>query len=55
MMAWLALREGRATGDVMEVEKPTETQSASGVESSPVQAEPDRAADARDATDFRDL
>jgi len=45
MMAWLALREGQATGDVMEVEKPTETQSASGVESSPVQAEPGAAAD----------
>ena len=48
MIAWLALREGQATGDVMEVEKPTETQSASGVESSPVQAEPGAAPDRRD-------
>jgi hypothetical protein len=48
-MAWLALREGRAQGDVMEVEKPTETQSASGVELSPGQAEPGAAPDpARD-------
>ena len=31
MFAWLALREGQATGDMMEVEKPTETRSASGV------------------------
>ena len=49
MIAWLALREGQATGDVTEVEKPTEPQSASGVESSPVQAEPGAAPDpARD-------
>ena len=40
MMAWLALREGQATGDVTEVEKPTEPQRASGVEKNPVQAEP---------------
>ena len=37
-MAWLALREGSAKGDVKEVEQPTETQSAAGVEPSPVQA-----------------
>ena len=47
MIAWLALREGQATGDMTEVEKPTETQSASGVESSPVQAEPGAARDRR--------
>jgi hypothetical protein len=47
LIAWLALREGQATGDVMEVEKPTEPQSASGVESSPVQAEPSAAPDRR--------
>jgi len=47
MIAWLALCEVQATGDVMEVEKPTETQSASGVESSPVQAEPDATPDRR--------
>jgi membrane protease YdiL (CAAX protease family) len=35
MMAWLALREGQAAGEVMDVEKPMETPSASGVESSP--------------------
>jgi hypothetical protein len=29
MIAWLALREGQATGDVLEVEKPTETHPAS--------------------------
>jgi membrane protease YdiL (CAAX protease family) len=40
VMAWLALREGRANGDVMEFEVPTETESASSVESSPVNAEP---------------
>ncbi len=50
MIAWLALREGQATGDVTEVEKPTEPQPASGVESSPVQAEPGAAPDpARDS------
>jgi membrane protease YdiL (CAAX protease family) len=47
MMAWLALREGQTAGAVTEVEKPTETQSASGVESSPVQAEPGAAPDRR--------
>ncbi len=31
MIGWLALREGQAKGGMMEVEKPTETQSASGV------------------------
>ena len=40
VFAWLALRDGRANGDVMDVEKPPETQSGSGVQSSPVQAEP---------------
>ena len=40
MMAWLALREGSARADAVEGEWPTEAQSASGVESSPVQAEP---------------
>jgi hypothetical protein len=47
MIAWLALREGQETGDVTEVEKPTEPQSASGVESSPVQAEPGAPPDRR--------
>ena len=47
MIAWLALREGEATGGMMEVDKLTETQSASGVESSPVQADPGAAADRR--------
>jgi hypothetical protein len=45
VMAWLALREGQATGDGTEVEQSTETQPASGVESSPVQAEPGAAPD----------
>lgn len=40
IMAWLALREGSAKGDVVEVEQPTEPQSASGATASPVQAEP---------------
>ncbi len=48
MIAWLALRELPASGDVMEVERPTETQLASGVQSSPVQAEPGAAPDRRD-------
>jgi hypothetical protein len=39
-MAWLAFRDGRAQGDVMEFETPTETQSAPSFESSRVQAEP---------------
>jgi membrane protease YdiL (CAAX protease family) len=39
MMAWVALREGEATGGGVEVEKQTETQSASGVEPDPVGAE----------------
>ncbi len=46
MIAWLALREGSAIGDVVGGKRPTEPQSASGVKSSPVQAElgaaPDR-------------
>jgi membrane protease YdiL (CAAX protease family) len=45
IIAWLALREGPGKGDVVEVEQPTEPPSASGVESSPVQAEPDAAPD----------
>jgi uncharacterized protein len=45
MMAWLALREGSARGDVVEGERPTEPQSASGVKSSPVQAEQGAAPD----------
>ena len=49
VMSWLALRNGQVKGDVMEVEKPTETQSASGVALSPGQAEPVAAPDtARD-------
>jgi CAAX protease family protein len=44
-MAWLALRGVQATGGVTDVERPTETQSASGVESSPAQAEPGTALD----------
>jgi membrane protease YdiL (CAAX protease family) len=40
VMAWLALREGSAKADVVEVEQPTEPQPASRVESSPFQAEP---------------
>ena len=49
VIAWLALYEGQAKGDVMEVEKPAEAQSASGVELSPGQAEPGAAPDpARD-------
>jgi uncharacterized protein len=45
MIAWLVLRERQGTGDRMEVEEPTETQSASAVESSPVQANPGAAPD----------
>lgn len=45
VMAWLALREGSAKGGVVEMEQPTEPQSASGVQSSPVQAEPGAATD----------
>jgi uncharacterized protein len=45
MIAWLALREGPARGDVLEGERPAEPQSASGVESSLVQAEPGAAPD----------
>jgi uncharacterized protein len=40
MMAWLALREGSPGGNVVDVERPTEPQSESGVEPRPVQAEP---------------
>jgi CAAX protease family protein len=45
IMGWLALREGSAKGDGVEVEPPTEPPSASGAQSSPVQAEPGSAAD----------
>jgi hypothetical protein len=45
IMAWLVLREGQATGSVVEGERPTELQSASGVESSPAHAEPGAAPD----------
>ena len=47
MMAWLALREGQAADDVVEVEPQTEPRSASGVESNPVQAEPGAAPERR--------
>ena len=45
IMAWLVLREGSAEGDVVEVEQQTEPQLASGVDPSPVQAEPGAAPD----------
>jgi hypothetical protein len=45
MMAWLALRGCSARGDVVEGERPTEPQLASGVQSRPVQAEPGAAPD----------
>jgi uncharacterized protein len=45
VIAWLALREGSAGGDVVEGERPADPQSASGVRSSPVQAEPGAATD----------
>jgi membrane protease YdiL (CAAX protease family) len=45
MIAWLALREGQATGGPVEVEQQTEPQPASGVESTPVQAEAGAAPD----------
>ena len=48
IIAWLALREVQSTGDVIKVEEPTETQSASEVESSPVRAGPGAAPDRRD-------
>jgi hypothetical protein len=44
-MAWLALHEGRPRGDVVEGERAAEPQSASGVQSGPVQAEPGAARD----------
>lgn len=45
MIAWLALREAHATRDATEGHEPTESQSASAVESRPVQAEPGAAPD----------
>lgn len=47
VMAWLALREGSANDDGVEVERRTEPQSAPGREWGPVQAEPITAADGR--------
>jgi membrane protease YdiL (CAAX protease family) len=40
MMAWLVLSEGSAEGDVVEWDRPTGPQSAPGVRSSPIHAEP---------------
>ena len=50
VMAWLALRDGQATSDMTEVQEPTESQSASEVESSPVHAEPGAVATAAATT-----
>jgi membrane protease YdiL (CAAX protease family) len=45
MIAWPALREEPAKGDVLEVVKHKETRAASGGESSPIQADPGAAAE----------